>query len=145
MTLSNLAIIPGLHANIFSVTQALQCFHVTSEFDALILNKDCTNICFHEKMVNHDSKGYLFTTNLYKGRKMPFFWSPIRKIWKGRLLYIWKGRNQIKKNKQQPKELETHKIHANKINANIAHPKEDKMCATENHLHYSVKAMLDFF
>ena len=37
------------------------------------------------------------------------------------------------------------KIHANKIQLNFGHPKEDRMCVTENHLHYIIKAMLYFF
>ena len=62
MTLSNLAIIPGLHANIFR--EHYYVSHVTSEDDTLILKKNTTNIVFHDKMANHDGKGYPLTTNL---------------------------------------------------------------------------------
>ena len=42
-------------------------FHVTSEVDTLILKKNSTDIRFHKKIANQDGKGYLFTTNFYKG------------------------------------------------------------------------------
>ena len=51
-------------------------------------------------------------------------------------------------NKQEQtttKQLATHKIHANNIHAKLGHPKEERMCATNNHLHQIVKAMLEVF
>ena len=67
LTLSNTDIIPGLHANIFSLTQALQKgFQVTSEGNTLILKKNSTNICFGEKMANNSGKGFILTTKFYK-------------------------------------------------------------------------------
>ena len=36
-------------------------------------------------------------------------------------------------------------MHTNKIHVKLGHPEEDRMCATKNHLHYSVKAVLEVF
>ena len=55
------------------------------------------------------------------------------------------GKKVNKKEQTTTKQLEMQKIHANKIQTNIGHLKEDRICATNNHLHYSVKEMLDFF
>ena len=66
MKLSKFSIIPGLHENIFK--EHCNFFHVTSEVDILIHKKNSTDIRFHKKMSNHDDKGYLLTTNFYKGK-----------------------------------------------------------------------------
>ena len=59
-------------------------FHVTSEVDTLILKKNSTNICFHGKMANHDGKGYILTTNLYKGTKYAALLVPNNRNLKGK-------------------------------------------------------------
>ena len=46
---------------------------MTSKVDALILKKISTDIFKNEKIENHDGKGYLLTTNFYKGKMMPLF------------------------------------------------------------------------
>ena len=67
LTLTNTAVIPGLHANLFSVTRALQKgFQLTSDGKTLILKKNSTKIRFDEKMANTAGEGFLFTTKFYK-------------------------------------------------------------------------------
>ena len=66
VTLTNTAVISGLHAYIFSVTRSLEKgFQVTSEGEIPILKKKSTKICFDEKMMNKASKGFLLTTNFF--------------------------------------------------------------------------------
>ena len=110
------------------------CFYVTSEVDALILKKNSTNICFQDKIENHERKGYPLTTNLYRGGVMP----------KGRQPYSRKRQQAIKRTNDNPTTRNTVKLLKN-THMNLAHPKEYRMCATNNHLHYSVNVMLEFF
>ena len=64
-----MTIIPGLHANIFSVTRALQKgFQVKSKGETLIFKKKSTNICFEKKISNNSGKGFLLTIKLYKSK-----------------------------------------------------------------------------
>ena len=66
-TLSDKAIIPGPHANLFSAIQALQeGLQVTSEGKALILKKNSTKIRFVKEMANNSGKEFILTTNFYK-------------------------------------------------------------------------------
>ena len=63
----NTFLIPGLHGNIFRMTQALQKgFQVTSESETLTLKEISTKILFNKKMANHRDKGFYFTTTFYK-------------------------------------------------------------------------------
>ena len=66
VVLTNLAVIPGLHANIFSVTCAQKRFQVKSESETLILKKFFTEIRFDKKMANKYGKGFILTTRFYK-------------------------------------------------------------------------------
>ena len=60
-------VIPGLHANLFIVIQALQKgFQVTSEVETLILKKISTEICFDKKMAKIGGEGFILTANFYK-------------------------------------------------------------------------------
>ena len=62
-----MAIISGLHTNIFRVTRALQkSYQLTSEGEILIIKKNSTEICFDEKMENKSGRGFLPTTKFYK-------------------------------------------------------------------------------
>ena len=65
MKLSKFSNLPGLHENLFK--EHCNFFHVTSEVYILIHKKNSTDIRFHKKIANQDGKGYLFTTNFYKG------------------------------------------------------------------------------
>ena len=57
VTLSDTAIIPGRHTNIFSMTLSLKKgFQVTSEGEALILKKNSTDIQFDKKWRNMSAK-----------------------------------------------------------------------------------------
>ena len=59
VTLTNAALIPGLHANIFNVMQALQKgFQVTSEGKTLILKNNSTEIRFYDKMAKNPAKDF---------------------------------------------------------------------------------------
>ena len=67
MKLTNTAVIPGLHANLFSVIQALQKgFQMTPESDTLIPRKNSIEIRFDGKMANKYGEGLLLTTKFYK-------------------------------------------------------------------------------
>ena len=62
VALSDMDIIPGLHANIFSLKPELQRgFHVTSEGEPLILKKFFTDICFSDKMANISGENFIVT------------------------------------------------------------------------------------
>ena len=53
MTSSNMFVILGLYANLFSMTRAIQKgFQVKLEGETLILGVILTDICFDEKMAN---------------------------------------------------------------------------------------------
>ena len=66
MTLTNTSVTTGLHANLSSVTRALQKgFQVKSEGDTLILKKNTTKIRFDNKMANKYGKGFVLTTRFY--------------------------------------------------------------------------------
>ena len=66
VTLFDMEIIPGLHTNLFSMERALKkFFQVTPEGEALIINKNSTNIFFDKKMENNGCEGFLPTTRFY--------------------------------------------------------------------------------
>ena len=51
VTLTNTTVIPGLHANLFSMMRALKkCFQLTSKVETLILKKNSTKIRFDNIM-----------------------------------------------------------------------------------------------
>ena len=120
-------------------------FFVTSEVDTLILKNKSTDICFHEKITNHDGKGYLFIANLYKVKNDAALSVANMKNLEGKAAVQPEGTKVNKKEQTTTKQLEMQKIHAYKIHVNLGYLKEDRMWATKNHLHYSAKAMLDFF
>ena len=61
VALSNTALIPGLHPNLFSMTLAIQkVFQVMSEGDTL------PPILLKEKIENNSGKGFLLTIKFYK-------------------------------------------------------------------------------
>ena len=56
--LSDMALIPSLHANLFRVAQVLQnVFQMISKYEALISKKNPTKNCFEKKIVNNNGKG----------------------------------------------------------------------------------------
>ena len=62
-----MAVITGLHVNIFCMTQAQQKgFQVTSEGETPTLNKNPITIRFNKKMENNSGKIFLRTTKFYK-------------------------------------------------------------------------------
>ena len=104
--LSNMAVIPGLHVNLFSVTQTLKKgLQVTSENETLILKKKSTKIRFDKKMKNKSREGFLLTTKLYNSKKMLIFWPPIRGSRNENQPYRHKGQPSTSKNKRQSKQL----------------------------------------
>ena len=67
VTLTNMAVIPGLHPNLSSMMRTLQKgFQLTSEGKTQILKKSLTKIRFDKKMANKASVGFLLTTKFYK-------------------------------------------------------------------------------
>ena len=59
--LYDMDVIPGLHPTIFRMTwEPQKGFQVASEYEALILKKNVTDICFEKKMANNGSKGFLY-------------------------------------------------------------------------------------
>ena len=64
--LTSTAVLPGLHASIFSMTRALQTvFQLKSEGENVILKKNSTEIRSDKKMVNKFGEGFLLTTNFH--------------------------------------------------------------------------------
>ena len=116
-----------------------------SEFDTVILNRNSTRIGFDEKMANNGGKGFLLTTNFYKSANNNVILA--RKNRKPE----WKASIQTDRassNNQEEttaKQLVMWKIQANKIHAKLVHPREEKMHATTNNLHYRFKGFLKFF
>ena len=96
-------------------------------------------------MANHDGKGYILTTNLYKGAKYAALLVPNKRNMEGKAAVQREGMKVNKQEQTTPKQLATQKNHANKIHTKLGHPKEDRMFATDNHLYYRVKAMLEVF
>ena len=80
MTLTNTAVIPGLHTNLFSATQApRKCFQLTSEDETLILKKKSTKIRFNKKMANKVGVGFLLTTKFYKSANNTNVLDPVKR------------------------------------------------------------------
>ena len=83
--LSNTDVIPGLHANLFSMTLAQQKgYQATSEGEYLILKKISTKIRFDEKMANKSSKGFLLTTKFYKSANYATSLASKKQNWEGK-------------------------------------------------------------
>ena len=67
VTLLNTDIIPGIHANLFSVALAQQkYFQVTTKGKTQTLKKHSSNILLDNKMANNGSRGFLLITKFYK-------------------------------------------------------------------------------
>ena len=75
---------------------------------------------------------------------MTLFWDLIRKIRKGRQLYILIGSSSIYKEIRQPENLMTQKNHTNKLQKKLGRIVEDRMNATKKKLHNNVKAIIEF-
>ena len=99
VTLLITSVIPGLHANLFSVTWVLQkVFQVTSEFESLIFKKNPTEIRFDKKMANNSGEDFYWPLTSTRAQKTPPVCVSTRKICKGRQTYIrkgWLSRNKI--------------------------------------------------
>ena len=108
---------------------------MTSEVDTLILKRKPTNICFHKKMENHDGKGYLLTTNFYRGANDAALLVTNKRNMEEKASIQTGGTTVNKQEQTTTKQLATQKIHANKIHAKLGHPKEYMMRATNNRLH----------
>ena len=62
-----MAVILGIHANLFGVTRALKKgLQLTSEGETLILTENSTKIRFDKKTPNNRSEGFILTTKFYK-------------------------------------------------------------------------------
>ena len=144
VTLTNIAVIPGLYANIFSVTQSPQKdFHVRSEGETLLLRKNSTGIRFDKKMANKAGEGFLPTTKFYKSANNADLLAPKKWNSEGKASIHPEGMATKKKDNTTTKQIATQKIHSNELHTNLVYPGEDSMHATAKHLHYSVKGMLD--
>ena len=70
LMLTNMVVIPCLHANLFIVTRALQnVLQVMSEGETLLIKKKSTDISFDKKMANKSGKVFTLTTKFYKSAK----------------------------------------------------------------------------
>ena len=132
--LTKMSPIPGLHANLFRVTRALQQgFQLTSEGETLIL-KGKTEICFDKKMENKSGEVFLLNTKFYKSAD-------------NAALLVFKKRNTEGKETIQPegaavkrqentttKHIVLWKVHANELHAKLSHHVEDRMGTTAKHL-----------
>ena len=69
-------------------------------------------------MANHDGKGYLFTTNFYKGANDDALLVPNNRYMEGDAAVQTGGAKVNKQEQTTTKQLATQKIHANNIHAN---------------------------
>ena len=66
LMLSDMALIIGLHVNLFSVAQALQKdLQVTLEVESLIIKKFSRKVCFDKKITNNGIGGFNLTFMFY--------------------------------------------------------------------------------
>ena len=86
-------------------------------------------------MGNHDGKGYILTTNFYRGSNDAALLVTNKRNLEEKAPVYLEGTKVNKQEQTTTKQLATQKIHANNIHANLGHPKENRMCATNNRLH----------
>ena len=89
--------------------------------------------------------GFLLTTKFYNRANGATLLIPKKRKPK------WKGAIQTeglvvkKQDNRTTKQIATRKFHANKLEANLGHPREDRMRAAVNHLHYIIKGTPEVF
>ena len=121
--LTNMDIIPGLHANIFSVTQAPQKgFQLISEGDTLTLKEKPSDICFDKKMANKAGEGFLPTTKFDIIKKTPLFWPPRNGSRKVRRTSSHKGRPSRNKRIRQQIKLRRRRFTSTSSTQSLAIP-----------------------
>ena len=74
-------------------------------------------------MENHDGKGYLLTTNFYRGANDAALLVTNKRNLEEKVAVYPEGTTVNKQEQTTTKQLATQKIHANKIHANLGHPK----------------------
>ena len=140
VTLSSTVSIPGLYTNIFSMVWALQnVFQVTSEGETQILNRNSTDFFLTKRWWTNPVKDFYWPPSSTRDKTVPLFWPLSIRSYKGK--HIYRGKGWLSRNRiiQQPKQIATGNIHANKLYTKLGHPGEDRMRATTKHLHYIVK------
>ena len=96
-------------------------------------------------MVNHDNKGYLLTTNFYKGKNDSTPLVPNKKNMEGKASVQPEG-TKVSKKRTNNNQTTRNADNSRKQDPRESRPpKEDRMCATNNHLHYSAKAIVKVF
>ena len=142
--LTNTAAIPGLHANLFSGTQALQkYFQLTSEVETLIHKKNQPQFVLTRKWRAKPAKDFYGPPSSTRAQKMPLFWTPRRVSQKVSQPSNLKGRPPINKKIQQPNKTWHGKFIKISSTKNLGYTREDRMCTTTKHLHYRMKGELD--
>ena len=121
--LTNTNVIPGLHANLFSMTRLLQKgFKVTPLGKTLILRKHFTDIRFDKKMASKAGEGFLLTTNFYNSANYASLLDPKKRNLEGKAYIQPKGAAIKKQENTTTKQIAMRKIHAKELHMKLGHP-----------------------
>ena len=146
MTISDTAVIPGLHSTLFSVTRALQKgIKVTSEGESLILKKNPTDICVDKKMEKHGGKGFLLAIKFNRNTNNAALLVPEKRNPEGEASVHPEGMTVEKREQKTTEQQATQKIRVKELRAKLGSPIEDRICATVKHIHYSIKGMIQVY
>ena len=94
-------------------------------------------------MANKSSEGFILVAKIYKSPNDTAFLFPEKRKTEGKSAIQLEGMAIKKQENTTTKTIVTRKFHANDLHAKLVHPKEGRMCATENHLHYIIKGTLE--
>ena len=141
--LSNMDVILGLQENLLRMTRELQNgFQVMSEGETLIRNKNSTKICFDKKMANNSGEVFLLTIKFYNREKNAAILPPQKRKLEGKTTVQLELTDAKKRENMKTKQPSTRKIRPNELNVKLSHTGQDRMWATANNLHYSIKGEL---
>ena len=116
-------VIPGLDANLFSVTPVLQkVLQVTSEGESLILLKP-TVIGFDKKMANKAGEGFKLTTKFYNISNNSAILTPKKQKREGKAFIHTEAKAAKKQENTKTKQIAMLKIHVNDIHTWLSHPR----------------------
>ena len=83
------------------------------------------------------------TTKFYKSANNAALLASKKRKMEGKASIQPEGAAIKKEENTTTKKIATQKVHANDLHANIVHHGEDRIRATKNHLHYSIKGALE--
>ena len=144
MMLSNTAVIPGLHANLFIMKRSLQKgLKATSEGETLILKETFTEICSDEKIANYGGKGFLMTTKFYNSTNGAALFPPKKHKPEGKSDVKPEETTDNNQENTTTKKLAIRKIYAKYLHTKLVHHGEDMMHLTAEILQYIIKGTLE--